>query len=136
MDGIVMSSFMKKTCLVIILCLATFQSAYALDEAAFCKEMESTAKTINAEKGKQIDKVTKNDGMDVSCKDKRVISKQAVQTPKTELKDDAAQQMQKQWNGNFCGSPHFSDAIKNGWTMVMRMTFKGGQTHEITAQCS
>lgn len=135
MDGLLMMDIMKNLALAAILCLVIVPSARAYDEPTFCAEMQETAKTHNATKSTWIDRLTKSDDMTVNCKKKRVVSKQKVTAATSDLKDEAMQNLQKDWNDNFCPDEHFRNAIKNGWSMVMNLTFNDGKTIDLTAEC-
>lgn len=115
--------------------LALTQQAYAFDDKAFCAEMQETAKTHNEKQGAWIDTRTKSNEMTVTCDQKRIVSKQNVNAGKNDLKDFANQNLQTQWNGNFCKDEHFREAINNGWTMIMNINFADGGTLDLTANC-
>jgi hypothetical protein len=109
--------------------------ALAFDDREFCVAAEQFALAANKDIGVWIDRVTRNAGMVVSCNTKMVEFKRFTYAPPASMSGSWKERKAEEWNARHCNSPIWTEAIRNGWKIVLSLTAADGGHVSLTARC-
>ena len=109
--------------------------AFAFDDREFCLATQLLAIAADKDVGLWIDRVTRNAGMVVSCERKFVEFKRFVYPSSASMNEAWRERNAAAWNATHCKSPIWSDAIRNGWKIVLVVTSADGRQVTLSTRC-
>ena len=100
--------------------------ARAFEDTQFClaiREMTRSAADI----GTWHDRVTRNDGVEISCERKLVHFKRHYSVSANALQGTWKERKAQEWEGTTCNRSLWRDAIDNGWIISATLTTVTGE---------
>lgn len=107
-----------------------------LSDKVFCSQAKQLSDKTNSEGKVWVDAMTRQDGMAVICNLKIIEYKKFLKANTVDMREGWQDRKQSQWDKIYCeeGST-FRNAIDNGWSVSVILTFINGEQHKITAKC-
>jgi hypothetical protein len=109
--------------------------ARALDDRDICVLAEQLAQAAESDVGIWIDRLTRNAGMVVSCKQMTIEYRRFSYAPSTAMTADWKARKGADWNATHCASAVWKDAISRGWKVVLSETSVDGGQALFIARC-
>jgi hypothetical protein len=109
--------------------------ATAFDDKAYCVAVRQLALAAETDVGVWVDKSTRNAGMQVSCDRKTVEFRRFTYAPSAAMDQTWRARKAVDWAAAHCANPVWSDALHNGWKVVLSVTSADGGHVAINAQC-
>ena len=109
--------------------------ALAFDDRELCVAAQQIAIAAEKDVGLWIDRVTRNAGMAVSCERKQVKFERFTFAPSASMNEAWRERNAAEWNATYCNSPIWTDAIRNGWKIVLVVTSADGRQVTLSTQC-
>jgi hypothetical protein len=109
--------------------------AVAFDDTDFCVAVKQLAAAADGDVGVWVDRKTRNAGVAVACDRKLVEFRRFTYSPSSSL--DGAWKAGKaaEWNGTYCASPLWAQAIRNNWKIALSVTAVDGGHVLLHAEC-
>ena len=86
------------------------------DDKAYCLALTHRAVRTNAQAGKWLDRVTRHDGVTVTCDDKRIEFRRFMAVAPDRMGDGWEDRQERAWNVSQCNDARSRQAIEKGWT--------------------
>jgi hypothetical protein len=120
---------------IIALVAAPGGPVVAFDDADFCVAIKQWAAATDGDVGVWVDRKTRNAGVMVVCDRKLVEFRRFTYSPSSSL--DGAWRASKaaEWSGAHCGSPLWTQAIRNNWKIALSVTAADGGHVLLHAEC-
>jgi hypothetical protein len=115
--------------------LAPVAPAFAFQDREFCVVAQQLAIAAEKDIGVWIDRTTRNAGMAVSCEKKTVEFTRFTYAPSASMDQAWKERKAADWNAVHCASPVWSEAIHNGWKIVLSQNSADGARVLIAARC-
>jgi hypothetical protein len=109
--------------------------ARALDDRDICVLAEQLAQAAERDVGIWIDRLTRNAGMVVSCKQMTIEYRRFSYAPATAMTAAWKARKGADWNATHCASAVWKDAILRGWKVMLSETSADGGQASFTARC-
>jgi hypothetical protein len=110
--------------------------ALSFDDGEFCVAAQQLALAANNDVDLWLDRVTRNDGVSVSCEKRLVEFKRSVRGTGTSLDQSWRERKGGEWNDTHCHNRIWSEAILNGWNIAASFTASDGARVTIRAHCN
>jgi hypothetical protein len=109
--------------------------ASAFDDREFCVVAQQFAIAAEKDVGVWIDRTTRNAGMRVVCDQRTVEFTRFTYAPAAAMDEAWKGRKSDDWNATHCASRVWSEAIRNGWKIVLSQNSADGGRVLITAAC-
>jgi hypothetical protein len=109
--------------------------AQAFDDRDICVLAEQLAQAAERDVGIWIDRLTRNAGMVVSCKQMTIEYRRFSYAPSTAMTAAWKARKGADWNATHCASAVWKDAILHGWKVMLSETSADGGQASFTARC-
>jgi len=104
-------------------------------DKAYCLALTHRAVRTNAQAGKWLDRVTRHDGVTVTCDDKRIEFRRFSAVAPDRMGDDWEDRQEREWNVSQCRDARSRQAIEKGWTIRAVYTTAAGRNVSFDAEC-
>lgn len=102
----------------------------------YCRLFAKVRDNFAINVGRQVDPLTRFDGIEVVCDRKAVVFRQNVRLYSDELGKDWIMRRQRHWSQTYCKRHRaFADAMRAGWTISTILSLADGQTLRLDAAC-
>jgi hypothetical protein len=107
----------------------------AFDEASFCTSIHSFLAKGNADNGRMVDVLARNDGMTASCETRTVEFKKSVALSAAELAERWGAIKQREWDAIHRADRAWATIVSEGWKVVAALKTLDGQEVRLTVDC-
>jgi hypothetical protein len=104
-------------------------------DKAYCLALTHRAVRTNAQAGKWLDRVTRHDGVTVTCDDKRIEFRRFSAVAPDRMGDGWEDRQEREWNASQCKDARSRQAIEKGWTIRAVYTTAAGRNVSFDAEC-
>ena len=108
------------------LAAALGSGAHAFDSVQFCQAVTQIARAATGDVGTWVDRSTRNDGVEIVCDRKLVHFKRTSNAPAGTLRGNWKDAKTQEWQGAYCASPIWREAVENGWLISATVTTTTG----------
>jgi uncharacterized protein with NRDE domain len=105
---------------------AALTSAHAFEDSQFCLAIREMTRSA-ADVGTWQDRVTRNDGIEISCERKLVHFKRYYNVSAGALQGPWKERKAQEWEGTTCNRSLWREAIDNGWIISATLTTVTGE---------
>jgi uncharacterized protein with NRDE domain len=105
---------------------AALTSAHAFEDSQFCLAIREMTRSA-ADVGTWQDRVTRNDGIEISCERKLVHFKRYYSVSAGALQGPWKERKAQEWEGATCNRSLWREAIDNGWIISATLTMVTGE---------
>ena len=109
--------------------------ASSFDDDLICQDFQDAADTMNKDRGKMVDVITRTDGVTVLCGVKILQFKKFLFTSPKALRPGWQARKQSQWNDLYCQGDFRRIILENGWTVSQEWIFEDGARFLMKAEC-
>jgi hypothetical protein len=101
--------------------------ARAFDDEQFCIAVKEFVRSATGDVGTWMDRVTRNDGVEIGCDTKVVHFKRYYSAPASALKEGWRERQADTWESATCRRPMWREATDNGWVVSATLTTVTGE---------
>jgi hypothetical protein len=109
------------------LAAAASTDAHAFDSNQFCQAVNQLVRAAAGDVGTWVDRTTRNDGVEIACDRKLVHFKRSSSAPVGTLRGSWREAKTREWQGAYCASPIWREAVDNGWLISTTVTTTTGE---------
>jgi hypothetical protein len=103
-------------------------------DKAFCLMLTHRAVRANAEAGRWLDRVTRDDGVVIECDDQTIEFRRFISVEPRVLGEDWEERKEREWKIDQCRNPQSRAAMQKGWTIRAAYTTATGEKVSISAE--
>jgi hypothetical protein len=115
--------------------LATLTPALAFDDKQFCVAVRQLALAAEKDVGLWIDRQTRSAGLKATCERRTVEFTRFTYLPSSSMTAEWKAARAAEWSKAQCASDVWSDAIANGWAIILEIAAADGGKATFKAQC-
>lgn len=115
--------------------LATLAPADAFDDKQFCVAARQLALAAEKDIGLWIDRQTRSAGMKATCERRTVEFTRFTYLPSSSMTANWKAARAAEWSKAQCASGVWSEAIDNGWAVILEIATADGGRATFQAQC-
>ena len=119
----------------IAILMFTSTPTHAFDDKGFCVAAKQLEIAAAKDVGIWVDRVTRNAGMKVVCDRKMIEFSRFTYIESSSMTENWKAAKSSEWNASHCSSTLWSDAIANGWIVLLNISSADGGRASFKAQC-
>jgi hypothetical protein len=106
---------------------AAADPARAFDSTQFCLAVREVTRYAEGDIGTWLDRVTRNDGVEIECERKLVHFKRYFRLPPGSAQEAWKERKAEEWESAYCQRSIWREAVDNGWIVSATLTTSTGE---------